>query len=369
MLTIRQDLLNSKTNRPYLRDPDKFSLRELKGIVAHWTANKRTGADAKANRNYFNGSAQYASAHYIVDDGEVLQCVPDNEVGYHVGAKTYKPDGEKIMGDTGLSPNFFLIGFEMCVNEDGDWNKTYKNSVHLAAHLLKKYKFSTDKLYRHFDITGKDCPKMMLESASWNKFKADISAVMLTIPKKPVKQGRVNTTDLNIRNGAGANFGIVGKLQKDVSVDIYEEMNSWLRIGDKQWVAKSLVDIIFITKKGKIKDLTGANVRSGAGGNFPVVDALPFGAMIDVLWQEDRWVEIGSNRWVAAMLVDIEEPVMTKRGSIIGTDSLNVRKGPDSTFPLVKKIPRGVEVEIFEEKNNWLRIATDQWIYKAFVKI
>jgi N-acetylmuramoyl-L-alanine amidase len=367
MIAIKQDLLNSKTNRPYLRDPEKFSLKELKGIIAHWTANKRKGADAKANRNYFNGSAQYASAHYIVDDGEILQCIPDNEVGYHVGAKNYKPDGEKIMGDSGLSPNFFLLGFEMCVNEDGDWNKTYKNSVQLAAHLLHKYHFKTDKLYRHFDITGKDCPKMMLESSSWNKFKSDVNAVMLALPQTPIRQGKVNAPDLNIRSGAGAAFTAVGKLQKDVSVDIYEESNGWLRIGVKQWVSKNFVNIVFVTKKGKVKDPTGANVRNGAGGNFQVVDALPFGTWIDILWQEDRWLEIGANRWVAATLVDVVEPVQTKHGKVIGTDSLNVRKGPDATFALVKKLPRNTEIEVFEEKNNWLKIAPDQWVYKAFV--
>lgn len=121
MPTIKQ-MLTNKTNRPFLRDQNECAIRQLKGIVAHWTANTKKGADARANRNYFNGSAMYASAHYIVDDGEIIQCIPDNEVGYHVGANSYKPDGERIMEKSGLSPNYFLIGFEMCVNDDGDWN-------------------------------------------------------------------------------------------------------------------------------------------------------------------------------------------------------------------------------------------------------
>jgi N-acetylmuramoyl-L-alanine amidase CwlA len=256
------------------------------------------------NRNYFNGSAQYASAHYIVDDSAIIQCIPDNEVGYHVGANNYKPDGVKIMGNSGLTPNYFLIGFEMCVNADGDWNKTYKNSVDLAAHLLRKYHFTTDHLFRHFDITGKDCPKMMLESIAWNKFKSDIKKAMSDDAMPPVRQGKVVSEDLNVRSGIGTTFPVVAKIKKGDLVDIFEESNGWLRIGIKRWVSKNYIETTFVTKNGFINDKTGANVRSGPGGNYPIVDALPNGAQVNVIWQDDRWLEIGTNRWVAESLVE-----------------------------------------------------------------
>lgn len=164
MLPITRNYLTSRRTRPALRNRKWYTLRRLKGVVIHWTANESVGADALANRNYFNTTDRYASAHYLVDDGSIVQVLPDHEVGYHVGGRYYKPIGESIRED-GLTPNYFLIGIEMCVNKDGNWNKTYQNSVELAAHLLNKYNFTVNDLYRHYDITGKLCPMMMIDEA------------------------------------------------------------------------------------------------------------------------------------------------------------------------------------------------------------
>jgi N-acetylmuramoyl-L-alanine amidase len=166
MLTITKMLLTNH-NKP------GFKLLKLKGIVIHWTANESKGANALANRNYFNTTDRACSAHYIVDDKTILQCIPEDEVAYHVGATKYTPIGQSLIEHT-CSPNYFLLGIEMCVNSDGTFAITYKNTVSLAAALLTKHNLSIKNLYRHYDITGKDCPKMLLEPASWNKFKAKV---------------------------------------------------------------------------------------------------------------------------------------------------------------------------------------------------
>ena len=56
MIPITQALLTNH-NRP------KFKLKKLKGIVIHWTANTNPGANALANRNYFNTTKNSCSAH------------------------------------------------------------------------------------------------------------------------------------------------------------------------------------------------------------------------------------------------------------------------------------------------------------------
>ncbi len=163
MLPIQKMFLTNH-NRPGLK------IRKLKGVVVHWTANTNKGANALANRNYFNSTNNAVSAHYIVDDGNIVQCVPDDEIAYHVGATKYTSIGESIR-EKPYSPNYYLIGIEMCVNFDGNWDKTYQNTVELVASLLKKHKFTIDDLYRHYDITGKDCPKMMINATDWLKFR------------------------------------------------------------------------------------------------------------------------------------------------------------------------------------------------------
>lgn len=184
-------LLTNKNARP----GTKITPR---GLVIHWTANEGKGANAVANRNYFNKPTTEASAHYIVDDKQTIRCLPENEMGYHVGAKSYKPEALKQLSSY---PNNCTIGIEMCVNADGSFQETYRRTVELAADILKRYGWGVDKLWRHFDITGKNCPAYFVSdnfarkytgltaAQAWAKFKDDVQRLLTANPQptpKPV---------------------------------------------------------------------------------------------------------------------------------------------------------------------------------------
>ena len=60
-------------------------LKEIKGIVVHYTANP--GTTAKNNRDYFQGLKDShetkVSSHFVVGyEGEIVQCVPSTEIAY-----------------------------------------------------------------------------------------------------------------------------------------------------------------------------------------------------------------------------------------------------------------------------------------------
>jgi len=188
---ITDMLLTNKTARPGLKIVPR-------GLVIHWTANEGKGANAVANRNYFNKPTTEASAHYIVDDKQIVRCLPENEMGYHVGAKSYKPEALKQLSSY---PNNCTIGIEMCVNVDSDFRAMYKRTVELAADILKRYGWSVDKLWRHYDITGKNCPAYFVSDdfarkytgltaqQAWAKFKDDVHKLLTSNPQptpKPV---------------------------------------------------------------------------------------------------------------------------------------------------------------------------------------
>jgi len=159
-----------------------------KALVIHWTANTGKGAGAVANRNYFQNTNRYCSAHYIVDDETIVQCLPEDEMAYHVGARHYRP---RALEELSSYPNGCTIGVEMCVNSDGDFNRTYQNTVELAANILHRYGWGADNLWRHHDVTGKDCPRFFVRddtarafgfesaAAGWEKFKRDVEAVLM----------------------------------------------------------------------------------------------------------------------------------------------------------------------------------------------
>ena len=162
------ELLLTNHNRPYLKNPEFYQIRELKAIVLHWTANLNKGANAKAHYNYHNTTQRKASAHYFVDSKEIVQILPDNEVGYHVGDRAtldkttrkrgYAITGQEIIKGTRLTPNFFTVGIEMCVNLDGDFKETLRNTVELIRYL-RSIHGANIPLVRHYDVTGKKCPK------------------------------------------------------------------------------------------------------------------------------------------------------------------------------------------------------------------
>lgn len=76
------------TPNPYSRPQDALTVTQL---YVHYTANP--GTSARQNRDYFEGLAQTgltsASAHFVIGyEGEIVQCIPLNEMAYAVIGKT-----------------------------------------------------------------------------------------------------------------------------------------------------------------------------------------------------------------------------------------------------------------------------------------
>lgn len=151
------------TPNPYSRP--QIRLKKIDAIVIHYTANP--GATAQNNRDYFenlkNGKGTKASSHFIVGlKGEVIQCIPSSEMAYANSPRNH---------DT--------LSIECChPDSTGKFNDaTYKTVVQLAAWLCKAFKVSPDNVIRHYDVTGKDCPKYYVEHPeAWKQMKADIKA-------------------------------------------------------------------------------------------------------------------------------------------------------------------------------------------------
>lgn len=244
-------LLAHPVTRPALGNPVRYALRALRAIVIHWTANTAKGANARRNRDYFNngsidpkGKPRPASAHFIVDDRTVIQCLPETEVGYHCGDKPlgkYKPAGLSLMsGYKGLTPNYFTLGIEMCVNADGNWDLTYENTVALTAELLLKYGLNEKNgLLRHFDVTGKKCPQPMIDEAAWAAFRLAV-AMRLELLEEVAYPSVVDVPAgdvLNVRSQAGSKGEVLYSLSPGERVLIYGGLTAgWANIGNNRWV-------------------------------------------------------------------------------------------------------------------------------------
>jgi N-acetylmuramoyl-L-alanine amidase len=217
-------------------------LKGVKGVVIHWTANEAAGADADAHFRYFDKGLVYASAHFFVDSGKILRIIPENEVAYHVGAKSYKTT------KYGTYPNATMIGVEMCVNAGANFQETWKRSVWLVADLLKRHGLSINELERHFDITGKSCPKFFTEdyyaqkylgmsaSAAHAKFVKEVAAILNPPAPAPAPTGTdIGTLEilaggLNVRESASFSAKIEGVATKGQKFTVHAEKNGMYHI-------------------------------------------------------------------------------------------------------------------------------------------
>ena len=152
---------------PYSRPGDP--LEKINGVVIHYVGNP--GTTAHANRNYFQSLSSglentYASSHFIVGlDGEVIQCVPLTEVAY--ASNTRNED---------------TVSIEVChPDETGQFSPvTYARTVELTAWLCREFRLDPETdVIRHYDVTGKICPKYYVDNPeAWDDFRADVALEM-----------------------------------------------------------------------------------------------------------------------------------------------------------------------------------------------
>lgn len=148
---------------------------DIKWIVIHYTGNYSKGADAMAHYRYLQTATRYGSAHYYVDDKQIIQTIGDSFVAWSVGDD--QGHGKYLNGCT----NSNSVSIEMCVNSDSDQTKVYKNTLELTKNLMAKFKVPTERVCRHYDVSRKDCPHNFRANnwAKWWQFKEDI--------KKPIE--------------------------------------------------------------------------------------------------------------------------------------------------------------------------------------
>ena len=144
-----------------------LSTGTINGVVVHYTANP--GSTAQQNRDYFENlkdtHTTKVSSNFVIGlEGEIIQCIPTSEIAYASNSR-----------------NTDTVSIECChPDETGKFtDATYDSLVQLTAFLCSKFNLTENDVIRHYDITGKDCPKYFVENeAAWETFRSDVGAVL-----------------------------------------------------------------------------------------------------------------------------------------------------------------------------------------------
>ena len=257
---------------PYSRPGTK--LNSVKKIVIHWVGN--AGSSALGNRNYFESLKDkgiYASAHYIIGlDGEIIRCIPENEMSYHAG---------------NWNMNCNSIGIENC---HPDWSgkfseQTYNSLIDLIVDICKRYGLNENAIIRHYDVTGKVCPKYYVENPSaFEQLKSDVASKLgNNYTKQEVKATTTtnNNYDVykvcyngtNVRTGASLKASVAYQKNAGNEINVVSQENGFLKLDDGNYIR---VGFAYKVSSGNInksnysagtyKTLTVMKVRNGVWG-------------------------------------------------------------------------------------------------------
>jgi len=120
-------------------------------ITIHNNGNPKS--TARNERNYLTNpnNTRSASFHIVVDEKEIIEAIPLDEVAYHSGNSA----GNKTS-----------ISIEIC--ESGNQAKVIEDATELIAKMLFDRDWETGRLRTHKNWSNKNCPRLLLPM--WDAF-------------------------------------------------------------------------------------------------------------------------------------------------------------------------------------------------------
>ena len=145
-------------------------------LVYHYVG---AAGGAEANAKYYHNTPGIgASAHYFVDHApgvQVWQSVAEGDTAWHCG----RSDG-KYKHPACRNAN--SISIEMCCHQrpDGTWyidEATMAAAAELGRDIMSRHGIPLEHVVRHYDVTGKLCPRPLVDEAAWAAFKRRLEEV------------------------------------------------------------------------------------------------------------------------------------------------------------------------------------------------
>lgn len=178
----------------------------------------------------------------------------------------------------------------------------------------------------------------------------------------------ITTTTINMRNGPGMSYSIVGVIPNDTMLQVLNQVGSWyeVRYNDASgYISKNYVRSAVSqgTAPSNVLITAMINMRSGPGSSYPKVTTVPKGVIVPLLEQDGAWCKIlynTSEGYVSSVYASptSEEPTDTSVSgmNVKALAMVNVRTSSSSTSPRCGVMYPGDIAERKSEINGWTEI-------------
>ena len=294
--------------------------KDVDWLVGHYTAND--GDSDEGNAQYFQSPNRNASANIFVDDDSITESVDVKDIAWHCGGSVYKDikstGGAKYHN---ICTNTNSIGIEMCdTRKDGVYNlskKTRDNAIKVFSALMDDFDIDIDHVIRHFDVSGKYCPRYFCKpygsDAEWERFKADIVKYRAglgknetVVEKEPAKVEEISTDikvgeTVRLKDGAvqfNGNSIPTSYKNKEYIVSEIKGTRAVLTIDNIIIYAVDVNNLQSVNKKDetsvrkdyKVRITTGAlNVRKGPGINYGINTVIRDRGIYTIIEEHNGW--------------------------------------------------------------------------------
>lgn len=164
-------------------------------LVVHYTANTHPEADARKNATYLRNK-RAAGTHYCIDDEEIIQCTEEDNIAYAVGDRKWigfipKPWlSGKIKNNNSLS-------FEMCLGGGRNDSIIIETTAQQLGWQLVNKGLDISRVVRHYDVSGKHCPRFCYSDKKWNQEEEDRAFYLFK--QKVMKYQKIHLDEKNKR--------------------------------------------------------------------------------------------------------------------------------------------------------------------------
>ncbi|MEH7369618.1 SH3 domain-containing protein [Priestia megaterium] len=181
---------------------------------------------------------------------------------------------------------------------------------------------------------------------------------------------KVTASKLNVRSGAGTNYGIIGSVVKDQMLSVVSKSGSWYKInynGRTGYVSSDYVQASGTTTppaESTTYTVTAStlNVRSGAGTSYASIGSVTKGQKLSVVSKSGSWYKINYNGRTGYVSSDYVQasgtttPPAESTTYTVTASTLNVRSGAGTSYASIGSVTKGQKLSVVGKSGSWYKI-------------